>query len=159
MNKKDKDNFFQCVCQPVDQHVLGTKHIKRVTEEWFCNWKYRGLRRFMRVVVEYLYDGGSIPRIGWTVLGVTPSGPGDCAFLPHDVLYRSEGGRKVDALCGCTITNENGNAVLIDREESDWVMYAGLRFGGIIKRRARIAHVIVRSAGWYHWGGPIPNPD
>jgi len=157
MNKLDKGNYFHCDHHPVDQQVTGSKYVKEVKEVWMCNWRYRGKLRFMMVVVTYLYDGGSIPRIGWSVLGVTPSGPGDSGFLPHDVLYRSKGGKKPEALKGCTIVNENGNNVIVPRPEADWVMYAGMRWGGIIKRRARIAHTIVRAAGAHHWGGPMPS--
>ena len=156
MGRRDKDNYFYCEEQPVDQQI--SKKVKKVTKVWLCRWRYRGQERFMVVVVEYLYDGGSIPRIGWTILGITPSGPGDCGFLPHDVLYRAMGGLKPEAYKGCTVCNANGNAVIIPRREADWVMRAGMEFGGITKRRAGIAYGFVRTFGGIlkHWGGPIP---
>jgi len=152
--KIDRDNFFYYTAQPIDQQI--GKRAKKVTEVWKCWWCYRGKTRIMTVVAAYLYDGGSIPRIAWSILGITPSGPGDGGFLPHDVLFRAMGGKKPKAYKGCTVTNENGNAVCVPRVEADWVMYEGLRRGGIAKHRCRIAHAFVRTFGRWHWGGPMP---
>jgi hypothetical protein len=110
----------------------------------------------MFVPAGYVYDGGSIPRPIWSILGITPSGAGDAGFLAHDVPYRAKGGEKPEAYLGCTITNPYGQPVVISRSEADWVLGAGMRWGGIAKHRVAIAVPFVRIFGAYHWGGPIP---
>lgn len=154
--RREPGNYFHCDEQPIDQQV--GERIKRIVMPWKCRWRYDGQERYMYVCPDYLYDGGSIPRIGWTALGITPSGPGDKGFLPHDVLYRAEGGLKPDCYGGCTVTNSNGNLVVVSRGESDWVMYAALRNADIPAHRARIAWLAVRALGSFYWGGPMPVP-
>lgn len=46
----------------------------------------------LTVYRDFVWDGGSIPRIGWTALGITPHGSICCevAFLVHDVLYATQ---------------------------------------------------------------------
>ena len=157
MSRKDRDNYFRYDEQPIDQQV-GERR-KRVKAAWRCEWRYHGMKRFMEVVVDYEYDGGSIPRPGWTLLGILPSGQGDGGFLPHDVLYRAKGGKLPEKYEGCTVVNENGNAVIVSRREADWVMKAGLLYDGIPARRAVPATGVVRALGWYYWGKPMPYKD
>ena len=151
-----KSNYFYCDEQPVDQQLLENPKLKRVCKTWHCRWSYNGNERFLTAVIDYVYDGGSVPRPVQSILGITPSGPGDCGFLPHDIIYRAEGGRKAHAYLGCSVKNYNGNNVLISRKEADWVLGAGMRFGGIPKRRVLVAIPFVRAFGILHWGGPIP---
>lgn len=155
MPKKQHD-YFHCDEQPVDQQLLDNPKLKKLCEQWKCRWRYNGVERFMSVVDGYIYDGGSVPRPVWSILGITPSGPGDCGFLPHDVGYRAKGGEKPEAYLGCSITDANGNTVIVSREEMDWVLGAGMRFGGIAAHRVAIAVPFVRVFGKRHWGGPIP---
>lgn len=157
-NKKP-GNYFKAEAQPIDQQI--GKRIKKLCAPWQCHWRYNGQERWMDVPVDYLYDGGSIPRPAWSIIGITPSGPGDSGFLPHDVLYRAKGGKKPEAYAGAKVYNHNGSNVLVSREEADWVMYEGLRLWGIPKHRARIAWFFVRAFGGVlrHWGGPMPVPE
>jgi len=157
--RREPGDYFHYDEQPIDQQV-GTR-VKKVIVPWKARWRFNGRERFLFCPAGYLYDGGSIPRLAWTALGITPSGPGDGAFLFHDIPYRAMGGLKPDAYCGASITNANGNAVCISREEADWGMYEGLRKGEIAAHRCRIAWLFVRALGGVlkHWGGPMPCVD
>jgi len=150
-----KDNYFNFDEQPVDQQI--SPKLKKICKTWTGKWRYNGNERFMTVLIGYVYDGGSIPRFVWSILGITPSGPGDGGFLPHDVLYRAMGGKKPDAYLGCTVLDENGEAVQLSRKEADWVLGEGMKFGGIAKHRVALAIPFVRMFGKKHWGGPIPS--
>jgi len=52
---------------------------------------YENDKYIIRVCGGFITDGGSIPRISWTLLGITPYDP-RCvyAFFLHDFLYQSE---------------------------------------------------------------------
>jgi len=52
----------------------------------FENDKY-----FIKVKKSFITDGGSLPRISWSIIGITPFDP-RCryAFFLHDFLYQSE---------------------------------------------------------------------
>ena len=40
----------------------------------------------------FIWDGGTIPRVCWSAMGITPHGTIECevAFLVHDVLYATQ---------------------------------------------------------------------
>jgi len=127
-----------------------------VTDAWDCSWLYRDQTRQLSVPDGYRWDGASIPRSAWSIIGLTPSGEMDGPSLAHDSLYRSKGGRKVDALHNCKITNENGNAVFISRSEADWLIAATMKCAKVKPRKRIAVYVIVRIGGGIHWGGPMP---
>ena len=66
-------------------------------------WRYRLLDDFAydrefaesveRIIVPagFTFDGASIPRAAWSVVGLTPGGPILAAATVHDLLYRFDG--------------------------------------------------------------------
>jgi len=137
------------------RRCLGER-LFQTTEPWECDWMRDDYYRALSVPCGYMWDGASIPRIAWTALGITPSGIADGASLLHDVLYRAAGGKKPTEWRGCKLTNENGNTVLLPREEADALFYDGLVTAGVARHRARMAYLIVRGAVWAFWGRPAP---
>jgi hypothetical protein len=78
----------------------------------------------------FLYDGASIPRIAWSLLGVTPDGVHRAATLIHDYLY--------------------ANKKIFDhtRKEVDLLFYKHLRESGLgIKKSTRI-YLLLKYFGW-----------
>ncbi len=145
--------------QPADRQI--GKRLKQLTEPWTAQWVYKGQHRLLFAPEDYIYDGASIPRIAWSILGIAPSGPIDAAALAHDVPYRAKGGLKPEGWMGASITDEHENPVIISRREADWVFKTFGIYADIPKRRMVTAHVVVRALGDIlgHWGGPPPNNE
>ena len=141
--------------QPTDRVMYDRWKI--TTEDWNCQWEYKDQYRRLFVPRGYTYDGASIPRIAWSRIGLTPDGEIRAASLAHDVLYRAAGGRKPEEWRGCKLMNENGNTVFVSRQEADWLFYEFCVFATIPRRRARIAWLAVRLAGWKFWGKNPPS--
>lgn len=141
---------------PADRQIKGSDKLKILTEPFYCQWVYKGQMRYLYIPEGYIYDGASIPRIAWSIIGIAPSGPIDAAAVAHDAPYRAMGGRKPEAWKGCLLVNENGNSVLTSREETDWVFLQFGREGGIKHHRIGIAHKVVRVFGKKYWGGDAP---
>lgn len=60
-------------------------------QEYSYNWYSEGCRWRINVVQGFLYDGASVPRFIWTLLGILPDGVHRAAALIHDWLYRYQG--------------------------------------------------------------------
>jgi hypothetical protein len=147
--------------QPADRPIEDNWKI--TTEDWFCQWEYKDRFRRLFVPKGYLYDGASVPRIAWTITGLQRDGEIRAASLAHDAVYRAKGGKKPDQWAGCTLVNENGNRVLCDRREIDWVFREFMIFATIPSYQARRAWRFVRAFGWMFFGknppsGSIPTP-
>lgn len=133
-----------------------TANIEQLTERFDCFWDYKGMPRRMHVCDEYIWDGASVPRVAWSLIGLTPWGLTDAPSLIHDELYRSQGGRKTTP--GCLLQDSYGKKIVLEREEADWLFYALLVFAGVAEARAAAAYAAVRIGGAKHWGGPCPTP-
>jgi hypothetical protein len=152
-------NFAYYTLQPAHRtigKIEADGFIERTTEPWVCKWHIDGACRTLEVAYNYSWDGASIPRAGWSVIGMTPGGLADAASLAHDVLYRSEGGRWKNKMMGSTLFDSNGHPVTVDRAESDWLFKELCILAGIKKPRAAAAYAIVRTFGKHFWGGDAP---
>ena len=153
-------NFVYFKEQPKHYTIGKTEKegfLEEVTEAWECKWCYRENVRILKCPAGYQWDGASVPRAGWTIIGITPGGLADGPSLAHDIPYRAEGGKDVNKMCGCTISTLDGTRVIIDREEADWLFREFCIFAGMCKARARAAYRIVTVFGRRHWGGPMPS--
>lgn len=146
-------------CQPADRPAGDEQKedtLKMVTEPWSCQWGYDGAVRQLFVPFGYLYDGASVPRVFWSLIGLWPDGLIRAAALAHDVLYRAAGGAKPEAWGGCVLTNDAGSGVIVTRKEADWLLQEYMKTAGMWKHRCGLAWVAVRIGGARHWGGPMP---
>lgn len=91
----------------------------------------------VRVYRGYRCDGGSIPRVSWSLLGITPYDP-RCvyAFFLHDFLYQSE---------------------LLTRKQADYILAEVLAIPpccNAVQRWLIWSHV--RAYGWIVWRNHTP---
>lgn len=82
-------------------------------------------------------DGGSIPRLAWTVLGETPDGIGRAAYLIHDWIYRHNG----------VLTVDGGPMLLFTRKQADALLRDQLRELGMGGKKSWLIHRAVRIGG------------
>ena len=88
-----------------------------------------GSDRWVTVKKGFVFDGGSIPRFAWSIVG-SPMGEGGQAYCLHDVLYASEA---------------------LPRLLADQIMYDGLAILGYWWWRRSIVYRCVRTFGGFVW--------
>lgn len=60
-------------------------------QSYSFTFMYKNVSYELTIPAGYIWDGATIPRIGWTIVGLTPFGIHDEATLIHDYLYEFEG--------------------------------------------------------------------
>ncbi len=108
-------------------------------ETWSVSW--RGLR--FTIPKGFRHDGASIPRIAWTISGLTPDGLLRAAALLHDALYRYAG----------RMPESMGPAIEISRSDADTAFYELMVEAGVPRWRAWVAWAGVRVGGRWSWRG------
>lgn len=106
----------------------------RLHEAWSVEW--RGTR--IEVPEGFEHDGASVPRLTWTLSGLTPDGLLRAAALAHDWLYRHGGAPP-------------GLERALSRSEADAMFYDLMVEAGVPRWRAYVAWSAVRSGGWWSW--------
>jgi hypothetical protein len=112
-------------------------------ESTSTRWEYKG--KDFRILVKqgFEWDGATIPRILWTILGVYPAGILLVASLFHDEIYKKKGwvmnyGKEV-------------GMVFINRQHCDQLFYMHMLKSGVEKKKAKRLYRWVRRLGRYYW--------
>ena len=98
----------------------------------------------------FQYDGASVPRWVWSVIGFLPDGIHRPAALIHDYLYAHEGivpGLDVGANKECTI--------YYDRMFADNCLRSLMRDVGIKSWHIKTVYWAVRTFGGTYWADPV----
>jgi hypothetical protein len=102
-----------------------------------------GVTRRIKVPAAFDYDGASIPRLCWSLLGLNQDGILRAAAAVHDYIYRED---------GLVITQQIRNAHGIwrtivarwDRKDSDILFRKMLKEAGVKKHRRAMAFWAIR---------------
>ncbi|MBX3747302.1 MAG: DUF1353 domain-containing protein [Verrucomicrobiae bacterium] len=108
--------------------------------------------RDLRIIVPRgtISDGASVPRVLWTITGITPDGLHRPAALVHDWFYRHRGEVMVGRRwAGCS--HWESLVTHWTRDESDRLFARLLRESGVSKPRRRLMYLGVRVGGWMAW--------
>lgn len=84
----------------------------------------------------YEWDGATIPRFAWSIIGYYPMGKMAEPSLVHDWIYVNKG---------------NLNGVTFTRKESDDLFYTHMIAAGVEPKAAKRMYRIVRIFGFYYW--------
>ncbi len=60
-------------------------------ENYAYEWDINGIPQRINIPKGFIYDGASVPRLLWSVSGLTPDGLIRAAALVHDWIYNFEG--------------------------------------------------------------------
>lgn len=130
----------------------GDDPLYRVVQPWRYQWELPG-RAVQRLIIprDFEVDGASVPRLLWTLTGITPDGLHRAAALAHDFLYRyaghlPAGGHQVRLPGGWVDAGH-----LWTREEADRLFARILRECGVGRFRRRLMYLGVRLGGWRAW--------
>lgn len=89
---------------------------------------------------DFQYDGASVPRIVWTLIGFLPDGIHRPAALIHDYMYENKG-----------IIKQGDTTIFYTRKEADQIFHAILKYVGVKSWHARLAYIAVRALGGFYW--------
>ena len=98
---------------PLVRHITNTRCV--LEEDFSFTVKVNGKHYHIEIQQGFIFDGASIPRIAWRVVGHPYQMPLLVCALPHDILYASE---------------------FFKKEECDWIFLELMKSVGInwIKR-------------------------
>lgn len=124
-----------------------------ITDEEYTYDHKEGDKHYRFIVPEgFKYDGASVPRIYWTIVGFLPDGLGRAAALIHDYIYVYKGKIPKGHLL---VKDDSGQWVEYQgewiRKRADKLFLSLLIKGGVPKIRRNLAYWAVKGFGWYPW--------
>jgi hypothetical protein len=125
----------------------------RLEEDYCYQWEHNGSHYRITVPAGFRYDGNSVPRIIWTLAGITPDGLNRAAGLVHDFIYRHCGKLPANSFQTLSFNDEWVCIVsnIWSRHGADRLYARLLRVAGVSSYRRRIAYRGVRIGGALTW--------
>lgn len=126
----------------------------RLEAPWRYTWTVGDVERRLEFPPGFLSDGASVPRILWSLTGITPDGLIRAAAFVHDCLYRFRGRLPPGWLFERPVGAEGSIAVAdvrYTRQSSDAMFGRIMRQAGVAPRKRRLAYHGVRLCGWAVW--------
>ena len=132
---------------PVTRVVGESKagHVRvELVKDYEYRWKHKGKYMLLVVPEGFRFDGASVPRALWSVIGISPRGLVEPAACCHDWLYHNN---------GYVTTVVNGEFIYNrwTRKEADKLFARIMRELGMNKFRRRAAYYAVRVFGKKYW--------
>ena len=135
----------------------------RVVDDYYYEWQIEhsdrriGATTFTHqrlcVPTGFVSDGASVPRLLWTLTGLTPDGLIRAAALLHDYIYRHKG--RLPAGAYQHFDKESGAWRDLDavwsRRATDRLFARVMREAGVSKIKRRLAYLGVRVGGRFSW--------
>lgn len=90
----------------------------------------------------FKHDGASVPRLAWTLSGLTPDGLLRAAALVHDYFYRKVGWMVLE-----NVQTKKMTVLKVDRKSADDIFLKLMLAAGVSRYRANVAHRFVRMFG------------
>lgn len=107
----------------------------------------------------FVYDGASVPRVFWSLVGIHPDGLMRAASLVHDYLYVYKGnppmlkdgyGAFIEGAKGI----KHGAILRMSRKQVDDLFLRMLKDSGLSWSKRNAAYLGVRAGGWVYWKQP-----
>lgn len=127
----------------------------RLEELYFYEWEYNDREYRLSIPKGYIYDGASIPRWAWSILGIGRDGLHRAASLVHDYLYYYDGKMPVGSLS--VKEKDNWTPVLwprpFTRKQADKMFCRILRETEppVKPWKRKVMFWAVRLFGWQYW--------
>jgi hypothetical protein len=138
--------------QPDITPIQHSKYRYRNDEDYTITIFVRGLPYFITIPAGFIYDGASVPRVLWSLSGLTPDGLIRAASLVHDWIYVHKG--EVLAM------HKNIKYPLkLTRAQTDRIFLDHMANSGMGWWERNTAFAAVRAYGWTQWKKeprPIP---
>lgn len=146
--------------QPVVKNIGRQKW--QLMEDYKCYFELSGIWYKLVIYKGFVYDGASIPRFAWSILGKTPMGQHDSGTIFHDLAYMIKNGTIGNACHHIAYVAlpsgwETVKALVLTRKEADQIMFDIIRnTEGVVidrkmNRRLRLMYRAVRIFGQIAW--------
>ena len=124
----------------------------RLEQDYCYCWMVEEIQNRIRIPQGYTYDAASVPRIVWTLSGVTPDGLIRAAALVHDFIY-GYAGRLPEGSHEYKRDDSTWTPVLgrWRRREVDRLFARMMREAGVPRVRRRLAYGAARLFGAFSW--------
>jgi hypothetical protein len=122
----------------------------RLAHDFVYEWEAENALWKIFIPAGFEYDGASVPRFLWTLLGISPDGLHRAAALVHDWLYRHAGLLPDGSFWK---DGHQVNSFPWQREQVDKLFANMLAEYGVGKFRRRSMYLGVRAGGWRAWNG------
>jgi hypothetical protein len=132
--------------------VPVTDELYRLDEDYEYRWtKFDTIYR-ITIPAGFIYDGASVPRIVWTISGITPDGLIRAAALVHDWIY-FHAGKLPNGSHQYLNTDAHWSDILgrWRREHADRIFARIMREANVPKSKRRMAYRAVWFFGWFRW--------
>lgn len=129
----------------------------QLRSEWKQRMGIDGAQYLWTLPRGFVWDGMSVPRFAWSLVGLTPDGIGRAACLLHDWLYEFAGAIPSGScrlMINASIYQINHH--VWTRAEADQLFRETLRASGEDKVHIGTCYSIVRLFGKAYWGKPLP---
>lgn len=140
-----------CPLEQPDLRPISQRHYRLYQDYEYC-WYPGALRNRIRIRAGFTSDGASVPRIAWTLSGLTPDGLIRAAALVHDFLYVHTGRLPAGAH---ELEESPGSWRPVSgrwsRRDSDKLFARIMRETGVSRLQRRVAYLAVRAFGSGGW--------
>lgn len=118
-----------------------------LVDPYWLIWEAEGDMWSIEIPGGFRYDGASVPRLLWSLSGISPDGLHRAAALVHDWLYVHSGELPGDSF------RKNGVECDVPwtRAQADKLFANLLALSGVGKLRRRLMYLAVRAGGWTAW--------
>ena len=116
----------------------------RLDQDYCSRFEHEGRRYQIIIPKGFTYDGATIPRPLWSIIGATPDGLHRAATLTHDWLYIHNG--VVDAW---NISDGISTRLKLNRKEVDKIFLEQMLLSGVTRKKAKNMHRGVRLFGGF----------
>jgi hypothetical protein len=132
--------------QPDVRPIKESGELYTLFAKYSWGFELHGKELWPEIKAGFQYDGASVPRIVWTLIGFLPDGIHRPAALIHDWLYVGDllpDGRR-QRLVG-------GEMFTYNRKLADQLFLKALQHVGVKSWHARLAYLAVRGFGNFYW--------
>lgn len=134
----------------IQPHNTPTANGYILAHDYEWRWKRKGKAYRIYVPKGFEYDGASVPRLAWTLSGLTPDGLIRAAALIHDWIYEHKG-----KLPKGSWQVKDGKwrdvGTVWKRKHADKIFKTIMLESGVSRYRANVAYAAVRLGGWIAW--------
>jgi hypothetical protein len=111
-------------------------------ESTTTTWTNNGKKYTLTAPQGFTWDGATIPRPLWSIIGYYPTGIMLAASLWHDLIYVEKG----------KIYNVySGEHEFVSRKHCDQLFYAHMLQSGVAEKAARTMYQTIRVFGRFYW--------
>jgi hypothetical protein len=137
-------------------HIIPiTDKMYRLEEDYVYHWEDGKVPHRITIKKGFEYDGASVPRFAWSLVGIRPDGLIRAAALVHDFIYRHVGEMppKTCEYLGQKSEEWEDDGCVWSRKRADRLLEIMMKQASSSKIKRWLVYKFVRRFGWVAWNG------